>query len=328
MTHLELFDPDRKTEALARFDELAPAEPLSNTASRAMQKTERCWRERDWNDVVACFTPAHVMDDRRALFRMQVEGEKFFANERLLFDLGASEWTSELLATRGNRLALLRVQFTGEAEGSGPMTVEVLDVVEVDADGRRTSLVVFDVDDTRAAYDELERRYASERGRAAEFAESGPREPAMKESSRGGRIENAATRVLADIFRAWQARDWSRIVAHYGPAFRGDDRRSIAQLGFGRDDFTDYFRSLFDMASSRYEYEVIATRGDRLTLLETRWTGADHTVGPSEIATLTLAEVDESGQLAALVVWDPYAYDAAYAELDQRYGAGASVSSR
>jgi hypothetical protein len=317
MTHLELFDPDRKTEALTRFDELAPTPPPANTASRAMQKTERCWRERDWNGVVACFTSTHVMDDRRALFRMQVQGEQFFANERLLFDLGASEWTSELIATRGDRLALLRVQFTGEAEGSGPMTVEVLDVVEVDADGRRTALVVFDVDDTRAAYDELDRRHVrDEKGRNT----------AVKRPLAEVRIKNAATHIFTDVSEAWHARDWNRVIAHYSPEFRGHDRRSIAQLQLGKDDFIAFFRSLFDMASSRVEHDVFATRGDRVALARWSWHGTDETVGPSEISSLVVVEVNELGGLARLIISDDDNYDAAYAALDECYAAGEVAS--
>src|SRR6185503_9585630 len=78
VTRFEQFDSDREDEALARFDELTAepaATPFANAAARAVETFERCWRERDWDGVVATFTPTHLMDDRRALFRRQVVGE-------------------------------------------------------------------------------------------------------------------------------------------------------------------------------------------------------------------------------------------------------------
>jgi len=172
-TRFEQFDSDREDEGLARFDQLT-AEPattrFANAATRAMETFERCWRERDWDGIVATFVPTHVMDDRRALFRMQVVGEDFFANERMLFGVTASRWSSELLATRGEHLALVHARFTAEVEGGGPMVVEMLDLVEVDAEGRRIALVVFDSHDLAAAYAELDDRCCA--GEAAEYADA------------------------------------------------------------------------------------------------------------------------------------------------------------
>jgi class 3 adenylate cyclase/tetratricopeptide (TPR) repeat protein len=163
----EIFDPDQLDAALARYGELtseSPASHFANAASRTMARFERAWRERDWDGVVATFVPTHQMDDRRRLMRVQISGEEFLANERLLFDETASQWRGELLATRGQRLALLRMRFTAEVDGSGPMAVEMLDLVEVDAGGRRAALVVFDLDSLDEAYAELDLRYAAGEG--------------------------------------------------------------------------------------------------------------------------------------------------------------------
>src|SRR5439155_12702618 len=162
----DMYDPEQLDQARARFAELAApapsAEPFANAATRALRAFERCWRARDWNGVRATYHPAHRMDDRRPLMRLAVAGDDFFANERMLFDDTASEWQGELLATRGERLALFRVQFTATIGGSGPMEVEALDLVEVDAAGLRTALVVFDPDALDAAYTELDARWRAD----------------------------------------------------------------------------------------------------------------------------------------------------------------------
>ena len=188
----ESFDLDREAEALARFDEVVGAtharegepwvggdgpagaspsqeleERFANAATRAMRTFERAWRARDWDGVRATYHPAHRMDDRRRLMHVAVEGEAFLANERLLFDGASSEWRGDLLATRGERLALFRVRFTARgliSEDTGPMEVEVLDLVEVDAVGRRIALTVFDPEALDDALAELERCYEAGEG--------------------------------------------------------------------------------------------------------------------------------------------------------------------
>src|SRR5262249_19784757 len=81
-------------------------------------------------------------------------------------------------------------------------------------------------------------------------------------------------------------------------------------------------RPFFEMTSSRLPDQVLATRGDRLALLRSIWRGADGDSGPIEIPWLSVLEVDEGGEPAEWVTFDPDALDAAYAELDARYLAG------
>ena len=204
------FDAGREAEALARFDELAAASPVPNAAARALAEFERAWGARDWETALATYAPGHVMDDRRALFRMQVGGEDFLANERMLFELPGSRWQSELVEMRGERLALLRVRFTAEAESSGPMAIEMLDLVEVDAAGRRVALVVFDPDAGDAALAELEARHAAR--------------------SRRRGLPNAALRASARIAELLETRDWVAFRALVRPDFRFEDRRKHSQL--------------------------------------------------------------------------------------------------
>ena len=61
-----------------------------------------------------------------------------------------------MLATAGDRLALSR-RSSGGGSDAVPFEVEVLDVIEVDAEGRLVALVAFDPDDRRAASVEMTR---------------------------------------------------------------------------------------------------------------------------------------------------------------------------
>ena len=208
VARLEQFDVGHEAEALARFDALAraPEQALSleNAATRALARFEEAWHARNWPAVVAGYAPGHRMDDRRKLVRLEVGGASFLSNERMLFDLPQSRWRSRALSVFGERVALFHVEFTGGADDTGPMTVEVLDLVEVDSDGRRSALAVFDVGDERAALEE-----GIARGRALEPA----LEPALA--------------VTLEYIAAFNAHDRERLRATLAPELVVDDHRLV-----------------------------------------------------------------------------------------------------
>jgi len=450
LAHLEHFDTEALDEALARFDKLtiAPsAARFTNAATRAIERFEHCWSARDWDGVVATFAPTHVMDDRRARVHLQLAGEDYFTSLKIVFDeLRSSRWTYALLATRGDRLALFRVELTGEAAGSGPMVSELFCLVGVDSEGRREALVTFDLGAADAAYAELDARYAageaascgrvsaamhafvhafsdrdwgtvaaqfaselvahdhrllgwetlrgpaayvqalrslvdlapearlrldhvrmSERGQLWVAAWLGTREGGafeapwivvsehdtlgrvmrfdqydldQQDEARGRfaaisarpdtpptpRIENAATRTVARVDAASEAHDWQRVTALFQVGFRASDRRRMVLLEIDREPYLESLRPFFEMAATTNE--VLATRGNRLALLRTRWIGSNDTVGPSAGEFILVVEVDDSGSIVALVILDVDDLDAAYAELDARYAAGEGAAYR
>ncbi|HTO07323.1 MAG TPA: nuclear transport factor 2 family protein [Myxococcota bacterium] len=314
LTRFEQFDLSREAEARERFLALGGASdsssvPPANAATRALERFERAWNARDWPGVAASYAPGHAMDDRRRLFRMQVESADFVANERHLFELEGSRWQSERVATRGERLGLFRVRFGARAgSGGGPSAVEALDVIEVDALGRRRALVVFDSDALDEALAELGRRHA------------------LGESLGGGapvlRIENAASRSLESFGRAWEARDWTACVALIAPDFRCEDRRGLMQLELDRAQFLAFMRELYDTIESQLPNVILATRGQRLALARLRYSGSGDTVGASESENLAVVEVDEHGQRTAMVRFDSEELEEAYDELERRYASG------
>jgi class 3 adenylate cyclase/tetratricopeptide (TPR) repeat protein len=196
----EVLDTDRSAEQLARPD--APAtgpQPvrLVNAVCRSQVDFEQRWRERDWDGVVATFAPAPRLEDRRSLTGLGLAGEDFFANLRLLFTTPSSEWHSEPIATRGERLALFRVRFTGEVGHGGEMADEHLAIVEHDASGRRVAFVVFGAGDLDAAYTELDGRFAA--GEGAPHAEILAHHRAFRRAS-AARDRDALLRLLPGDF--------------------------------------------------------------------------------------------------------------------------------
>ena len=81
-------------------------------------------------------------------------------------DVGFTMTMVGVMATRGERLALIRVRVSGRDPGA--IQNDALNIVEIDADERIVADVVFDLDDFDAAFAELDARYIA--GEAAAHA--------------------------------------------------------------------------------------------------------------------------------------------------------------
>src|SRR5262249_44962927 len=130
-------------------------------------------------------------------------GDDYFATLRKVFT-ALSWWEIELLATRGERLALFRVGVGGEGGGGGASVGGLLWLVEVGERGRRSLLVTYDPGDLDAAYADLDARY--EAGEAAADRRA------------------AVTRVFVAAFAA---RDWSAMAALLAPGIVVIDHRLL-----------------------------------------------------------------------------------------------------
>jgi hypothetical protein len=122
----------------------------------------------------------------------------------------------------------------------------------------------------------------------------------------------------------WTARDWGGIVAMISPAIRTDDRRRIVRLEIGYDEFIAQLRMVFDQPGNRWSAQLLATRGERLSLSRTRFE-AEVADGGGPLAIddhLSLAELDAEGRIVAFVTFDLEDEGAAWAELDARWNTG------
>ena len=294
----DVFEAELDAAALARVDASrdgergSPAEAFANAASRSLELEMRYWAARDWDGLRSLVSPAIRFEDRRGLFRAEVGFAEFTAQQRMMFDQPRSRWIEPMIATRGERLSLHRVTFEAEVGGGGgPLEIENhFVVVEVDADGRWTALVLFDADDEAAAFAELDRRYAAGEG------------------------DTAGWRALRAVHGAIERRDWAASTAAFAPRFAVTDRR---RLGWGptlsnAEMFTESQRSLVELAPDvRYRFDhVRASPRGYLTQLAQIGTRDG---GPFESPFVYVATLDASGRPQHFDLWDVDGADAAVA---------------
>ena len=301
----EIFEAEQEAAALARYDELvgdadsapgaAPSESgFSNAAAGAMRAFERCWHARDWKAVRATYHPAHRMDDRRRLMRMEIAGDAFFANERMLFDEPQARGSRRPLATRGERLALFRVRFTATVSGSGPMEVDALDLVEVDADGLRTVLIVLRPRRSRRRLRRARRALAGRRG----------------DDTPARRGDQAA------FDRALANRDWDALAALHAASLVARDHRLVGwDVLRGPAAFVGALRAMADLApDARGRLDHLRT-SERGLLGEVVWIGT-RDGGAFESPFLWVVELDTAGRAQNLDFYDPHHLDAARARFE------------
>jgi hypothetical protein len=135
------------------------------------------------------------------------------------------------------------------------------------------------------------------------------------------RFANAATRAAKRIIACWSACDWQGLVRMLPAGLQFADRRRMALLEGGREQYVEWLRVTGEMASTEIQVQLLATRGDRLALQRRCVQLADGDVGPSEMANVTVIETNAGGDPVAVIHFDEDALDAAYAELDARWRA-------
>ena len=158
----ELFDETDLDAALARFDELSrSAQRLENTASQAYERAQAYIAARNWIAVAETLTEDLRVNDRRPVVGAGVRHgrDEAIADMRTTADLGITKVTSAVIATRGERLMLVRSRHTRPDQGSGAFHTEVLGLYETNADDRIAAVDVFGFDELDAAFEELDRRY-------------------------------------------------------------------------------------------------------------------------------------------------------------------------
>jgi hypothetical protein len=168
---MDVHEGDDLDAALATFDELSPpAQPLENAASQVYERLWTYFAARDWAAIVAMLADDSLMDDRRRVVNAGIRHgrDALMVNGRALAEVGVETVRSTVVATRGTRLGLCRIRAV--TSGPGEYDSEALHIVDIDADDRISAVVMFDVDDLEAAFEELDARYLA--GEAAPYRDS------------------------------------------------------------------------------------------------------------------------------------------------------------
>jgi hypothetical protein len=295
VSHWEIFDPDRDAEALARFDTLT-AEPLAprsaNAAWRAAERYRRACNEHNLAAAIALYASDPVQDDRRSIVASSVSGEAVFDNLRVIFAGRSLDIENTLLATRGDRLVLVRRLMRGEFGAGGPVEYDFLQVVEVDPEQRIVRTVLLDPGDLDAAYAELDQRfYASEA------------------------TAHPLTAAAVQTFRsAFQARDWSALA--FAADFVLDDHRP---LGWGTTDTGGYLNTLRTLVELAPD---IALRIDHDDVNAHGWFGIGTLIGTREGGSFEdsrvfVFEFDTRGQLRKIDFYSLAQLDAGRARFEE-----------
>src|ERR1700733_7212619 len=162
ISRCEIFDEADLDAALARFEELhPPTRRLENAATRADDRFFAYFGARNWAGLAEILADESFIDDRRPVVNAGLwDGrDVVIANLRAVADAAAS--ITSVIAARGERLALSRIRSSNRDPRQGEFAVEMLNIVEIDTDGRVAAHVEYDVDEMDAAFAELDARYAA-----------------------------------------------------------------------------------------------------------------------------------------------------------------------
>ena len=165
----ELFDDADVATAIAKFDQLShPAPRLDNAASQLAERFLASFAARDWNAMVELLADDMSSDDRRAVIGagIRLGPDAVTVEMRANADLWITKGTFTIVATRGERLALMHARFSGSDQEPQAFLTEVLAIGEINANERIVAIVAFDLDDFDAALAELDARYIAGEGAA------------------------------------------------------------------------------------------------------------------------------------------------------------------
>ena len=170
---VEVFDEADLDVALAKFEALQPqTRRLENAVSQVGERFLTHFVARDWEAMAGLLADDYSSDDRRRVVGAGLRRgrDAQIADMRAIADLWITNVKMTVIATRGERLALTRTSFSSRHHGSESFLSDVLDVAEIDANGRYLANVSFDPDDIDAAFEELDTRYLA--GEAAAYSQT------------------------------------------------------------------------------------------------------------------------------------------------------------
>jgi DNA-binding SARP family transcriptional activator/predicted ester cyclase len=220
-------------------------------------------------------------------------------------ELGITRYPQRLVATRGDRLALVRLSTSTHDASFGAPRDEFLQLAGIDEEGRVCLQLWFDVEDLDAALAELEKRYAG-------FEAERPRLP----------LENRASRVDARGYELFAEGRIDDIGALLAEDHRAEDRRQgLRSESRGRSAALDNIRAIADLGAW-VTNTPLALRGELLCLSHIVFERYGSAPDEFRVETLELADLDPSGVIRGRVVFDVADLDAAIVELDARYLAG------
>jgi len=174
---------------------LTPSEPPANGAVRAYRRFESVFAQRGFASVSEVVRDDFMFVDERTVTRGRFDRAASDTSMRVMAEQGGAAFSSRVVATRGDHLALLVSQLPYEDHGTDAFANEAAVVLETAEDGRLCSVAAYAPDDLDGAIADLDRRYIA---------------------GEGAPHEGVLTLVFESI-RAYNARDWEELRACNDP---------------------------------------------------------------------------------------------------------------
>ncbi|MGE5695998.1 MAG: BTAD domain-containing putative transcriptional regulator, partial [Candidatus Sericytochromatia bacterium] len=308
------FDVDDMAAALTELDAIyAPFEAqtvaLDNVCVRALRQFDAALQSGAWNEFEQALAPDFAVENRRKIVgfsRRPFEPNYVAAFARRLREEGAKLDRRVVIATRGDRHALTRVEVGTTGDRPGAPRDQLLHVVGLDDEGRIALQVWFDIEDIDAAMAELDAQYAR-----------------LEHLPNRVRLENAATRVNDRIDALFAESRWDQIGELLADEFRVEDRRlGLRRVSSDRATEVTNLRAMADTGVVNITTIPLARRGNLLCLSRVRVHGRDTRPEAFHTEALSVVEVNSDETVVARITFDANDFEAALAELDSRYLAG------
>jgi ketosteroid isomerase-like protein len=294
------YDLAQADEAYARFEELrarnARGSKDPNTKANRAHEAMNRWQTRfgtaietgDWEPLRRLCAPGFTFEDRRRLVLLAGDVELMIASARERVAIGARA-ERRLIGTAGDRICISRMLWSG-GPADGRFEIEYLGVTEVDEAGQFAAILLFDVDDARAAQRHAWGRWAVIDPVAAPWVE-----------------------LLTGLADAWNARDRAGVRATFADdVVVENDRRTGRGRIEGADAYIDRLAVLWDLApDQRIEFGWSWPALDRhavVVTLRREGTLADGGAFENEYIWLGVARY---GRLTRLELFEPDDLDAA-----------------
>ncbi|OBF93265.1 hypothetical protein A5791_12825 [Mycobacterium sp. 852002-51163_SCH5372311] len=295
---------------IARAPQEDPSAELDNACVRVIRESEAAANRDAWEEVERIYAPDVFFESRRKVIgftRDDLPPGAWADHARRLRDSGPRRARIGVIATRGERLALTRLELFTEDESPGAPHDEALQLYGIDNEGRISLQVVFDIDDIDAAVAELAAAHAR-------FEETPPEARAL---------ENAASRTDDRANELFTDHRWDELDKLFADDLQIDDRRrGLRRQGGDRATELANMRAIADIGVKTMASHVLAIRGERLALTRTVFSGRDDRPEAFRNELLRIAEIDTDGLIVAMIAFDLDDLEAAYEELEARYLAG------
>ena len=299
--------------AAVRVDEHVSAVEPDTACVRVLRTMEATLHREEWDEFFGMYAPDVLVESRRKIVGFTQA------------DLPSSDWPQSarsfhtsagvlrarmnaVLAVRGERLAVTRLELSNMDTSPGAPKDEVLVLFGMNDEGRIALQLAFDVDDVDAAMAELEVQHAR-------YEQEDP-------STRANEAENACARVVRRMESAWRNEDWREGDNLVAPTVHVENRRKIVGVARGDLSSTEWIadaRQFREPGMVRHRSSVLSIRDERLALTKVQVSTVDSSLGAPQDEMLILYGIDDNGRIALQVTFDSEDVDAALAELDAQY---------